>query len=655
MVIIEKFTHKVRESAMGKYMVEKLEMKTKNIVDENIEKLGKLFPNVVVETESGKAVDFDRLRQELSGSIIEGPKERYQLTWPGKRDATVLTNLATTSTLRPDIKRSVDFEHTKNIFIEGDNLEALKVIQESYLNSIDVIYIDPPYNTGNDYVYRDNFNRKSSEELIASGQMDEDGNQLIANRRGEGKYHSNWLSMIYSRIKISRKLLAPTGILFISIDDNELYNLKNICDEIYGMHNFIACCTRISKRTSNKGNFFKPTKDYVLVYARDIANIDWKFGVENKVNEKEYIYEDEKGKYKKNGASLYQPSLDTRPNQRYYIECPDGSFIIPPGDVFPEEKKDGARVKPASSNDKCWRWSAETYLKNKDKLMFTKASNNCPLLDSEGKPAKWNVYDKVYLDDKKDETLLPEDVIYDYVNSQGTKEILSLDLNFSFAKPVGLVKYLIKLTKLKNDMTVLDFFGGSGTTAQAVMELNAEDNGKRKFIIVQYPEKAEDREYKTISELSETRIGKVAKKIKEQNEKIDCGFRMYRVSSSNMKDVYYEPGKIKQSQLIDLVSNVKEDRTPEDLLTQVMLDLGLKLDLDIEEKTIEKNKVYFVGDKSLVACFDKEIDGKVLEVMCKAKPQKIAFQEISFKDDCDKINFSEIAKKLSPKTSIYVI
>ena len=448
---------------MKKNKVKKIEMKSKNLIEDNIEKIGKLFPNVIVESTEGLSIDFDRLKQELQENIVEGPRERYQLTWPGKKDATVIANISTTITLRPQKDKSLDFDKTKNIFIEGDNLEALKIIQESYLNSIDIIYIDPPYNTGNDYIYRDNFSRGYKEELIESGQIDEGGNKLVSNKRVEGRYHSNWLSMIYSRIKISRKLLQPTGLLFISIDDNELYNLKNICDEIYGMNNFIACCTRISKRTSNKGNYFKPTKDYVLIYAKDIANIDWKFGIDNKVNEKEYIYEDEKGKYKKNGASLYQPSLDSRPNQRYYIECPDGSFIIPPGDVFPKEKKDGAKVRPVSNNDKCWRWSVDSYLKNKDKLMFTKASKNCPLVDSEGKPAKWNVYDKVYLDEKKDESLLPEDVIYDYVNSQGTKEILSLDLNFSFAKPVGLIKYLIKLTRLKNDITGNDCSSSNGT------------------------------------------------------------------------------------------------------------------------------------------------------------------------------------------------
>ena len=486
--------------------MDNLQMHSKNIVNSNINYLKKYFPNVFVATSDGEKIDFDLLKQELSDNLIESTKEKYQLTWPGKRESIVSANTITTNTLRPDINKSVNFDSTKNIYIEGDNLEVLKILQESYLKKVDIIYIDPPYNTGNDFIYNDKFERSNQEELLSSGQIDEDNNRLVANNQSNGRFHSDWLSMMNSRLKLSRNLLNNTGIVFISIGDDELYNLKCVCDEIFGMNNFIACCTRISKRTSNKGNFFKPTKDYVLVYAKSIENLTWKFGAENKVQEEDFIYEDEKGKYKKNGASLYQPSLDSRPNQRYFIECPDGSLIIPPGNVFPEEKKDGAKVKPESNNDKCWRWSLETYLNNKDKLMFTKASNNCPLIDSDGNPAKWNIYDKVYLDDKIDETLLPEDVIYDYVNSQGTKEILSLNLNFSFAKPVGLIKYLIKLTKLPKDITVMDFFSGSGTTAQAVMELNAEDGGNRKYILVQLPEKIEDSEQKNICELAEERI-----------------------------------------------------------------------------------------------------------------------------------------------------
>lgn len=639
--------------------MEKLDMKSNMTLENNVNYIKKLFPHVFVATADGEEIDFDLLKQELSDYVISGSKEKYQLNWPGKKDSIVNANSPSINTLRPLKNKSVNFDKTKNIYIEGDNLEVLKILQESYLNKIDIIYIDPPYNTGNDFIYNDKYKKDESEELFDSGQIDEYGNKLIVNNQSNGKFHSDWLSMIYSRIKLSRNLLKKTGVIFISIGDDELYNLKCLCDEIFGMNNFIACCTRISKRTSNKGNFFKPTKDYVLVYAKNVEQIDWKFGAENKINEKEFKYEDENGKYKQNGASLYQPSLDSRPNQRYYIECPDGSLIIPPGNVFPTEKYDGSKIKPLSNNDKCWRWSCETYLANKNKLMFTKAGSNCPLIDSEGNPSKWNVYDKVYLNDKIDETLLPEDVIYDYVNSQGTKEVLSLDLNFSFAKPVGLIKYLISITQMKNDITVMDFFSGSGTTAQAVMELNAEDNGNRKYILVQLPEKINDAEQENICELAEERIKRSANKIRinftSENLEIDTGFRVYKVDSSNMKDVYYKPSEVSQTNLFDFMSNIKEDRNSEDILTQVLIDLGLPLDLEINEKTIINNKVYFVSNNALVACFDDIIDINIIDEICKSNPLRVVFKDISFKTDKDKINLEERIKKISPETEISIL
>lgn len=637
--------------------MDKLDMQSKNIINANIEKIKELFPSTIIHQEDGEFIDFDLLKNELSNSVSE-EKEKYQLNWPGKKKAILESNVPSKNTLIPDINKSVDFDSTKNVYIEGDNLDVLKILQESYLNKIGIIYIDPPYNTGNDFIYNDKFSKDEIEEQLDSGLIDENKNRLVANNKSNGRFHSDWLTMIYSRLKLSRNLLNSKGIIFISIDDNELFNLKVICDEIFGMNNFIACCTRISKRTSNKGNFFKPTKDYVLVYAKNINALDWKFGTDNKVNEKDFIYEDEHGKYKKNGASLYQPSLDSRPNQRYYIECPDGSLIIPPGNVFPDEKKDGAKVKPLNNNDKCWRWSVDTYLQNKDKLMFTKASSTCPLIDSEGNPAKWNIYDKVYLDDKIDETLLPEDVIYDYVNSQGTKEILSLDLNFSFAKPVGLIKYLIKLTKLPKDITILDFFSGSSTTAQAVMELNSEDDGTRKYIMVQLPEKVyDDENNEDICELAEERIKRAANKIKEETSaNIDYGFRVYHVDSSNMKDDFYrKPNDLQQSQLKLFESNIKDDRTPIDILTQVLLDLGLTLDLNIEEKEINGNTIYYVENNSLIACLDETLDYSIIEQIAELKPLKVVFRDSSFKTDNDKINLEEKFKKLSPDTKISIL
>ena len=637
--------------------MKKIAMESKNIIEDNIDKIKELFPNVVVNYNGRDYIDFDVLKEEL-GDNISLEKEKYQLNWPGKKEVLYEANTSTTKTLLPDITKSIDFYNTKNIYIEGDNLQVLKILQESYLNKIGIIYIDPPYNTGNDFIYKDKYYKNNFEEEIDSGLRDFDNNRLVANNKTNGRFHSDWLSMMYPRLKLARNLLDNKGIMFISVDDNEVFNLKIICDEIFGINNFIACCTRISKRTSNKGNFFKPTKDYVLVYAKSINNINWKFGVSNKISLKDFKYEDEYGKYKKNGASLYQPSLESRPNQRYYIECPDGSLIIPPGNVFPNKLKDGAKVKPKNNNDKCWRWSLDTYLKNKDKLIFTKASTNCPLVDSNGKPAKWNVYDKVYLNDKIDETLLPEDVIYEFVNSQGTKEILSLDLNFSFAKPVGLIKYLISLTKLPNDITVLDFFSGSGTTAQAIMELNSSDNGKRKYIMVQLPEElGEETKRKNICELAEDRLKNAAKKIKKETKaKIDYGFRVYKVDSSNMKDNFYlRADELKQEELRLFETNIKENRNEYDLLIQVMLNLGLTIDLKIEEKNISSNKVFIVEDNLLVACFDDILDYSIIDKISKLKPKKVVFKESSFKTDNDKINLEEKFKRLSPQTEINVL
>ena len=412
-------------------------------------------------------MDFYKMTKEelieYIKNLSENENGKYGLVWDKEKEPEqiVVDCDKYIPVLREVKDKNINNGGQENILIEGDNFHSLSVLNYTHKESIDVIYIDPPYNTGNkDFMYNDRF-------------VDAE----------DGYRHSKWLNFMQKRLKLAKKLLKNTGVIFISIGENELAQLKLLCNQIFGEQNFIANCTRIAKRTSNKGNYFKPTKDYVLVYAKDINELTWKFGVEQPIKEKEYKYKDAKGKYKKNGASLYQPSLDSRPNQRYWIECPDGSLIIPPGNVFPKELKDAAFVKPESNDDKVWRWSYESYLKNKDKLIFTKASNNCPLIDSNGNPSKWNIYDKVYLEDKVGNTLLPEDVIYDYVNSQGTKEILDLDLNFSFSKPVGLIKHLIKLCQMPNDITILDFFAGSGTTGQAIIELNSEDNGKRKFIL----------------------------------------------------------------------------------------------------------------------------------------------------------------------------
>lgn len=643
--------------------MEKLKMQTINMVDENIKKIGELFPNCLTETldENGRpqtTIDFDQLRQELSKDIVEGPEERYQFTWPDKRNAIRLANAPTTDTLRPCREESVDFDNTQNLYIEGDNLQVLKLLRENYLGKVKMIYIDPPYNTGNDFVYNDDFTQSTGDYIHNSGQEDEEGNRLVANTESNGRFHTDWLNMIYPRLKVAKDLLSEDGIIFISIDDHEVDNLKKICDEVFGISNYISQCPRVAKRTSNKGTYFKPTKDYVLVYGRNIQAITWKFGVVNNIDIKDYKYEDAHGRYKKNGASLYQPSLDSRPNQRYYIECPDGSFIIPPGNVFPSEEKDGAMVKPLSNQDKCWRWSRDSYLEKKDLLMFTPASSTCPLIDSKGNPSKWNIYDKVYLDKKEGETLLPEDIIYDYVNSQGTKELLDINIPFPFAKPSELIKYLIKICLYDDDILILDFFSGSATTAHAVMQLNAEDGGKRKFIMVQLPEATDEKSeaykagYKNICEIGKERIRRAGKKIKEDSplttQDLDTGFRVLKLDSSNMTDVYYTPEEFCEQMLFE--NNIKGNRTEEDLLFQTMIDLGIELSVKIERTEIAGKTVWNVSDGYLLACFDENVNETTITEIAKQHPYYFVMRDKSLANDNVADNFEQIFNHYSKDT-----
>lgn len=611
-------------------------------------------------------LNFEKLKQELSNVLLDESKERYEFTWPDKRKAIINSNTPTTNTLRPCKEESVNFDTTENLYIEGDNLEVLKLLQKTYLGKVKMIYIDPPYNTGNDFIYQDNFKQSKDEYNEQSSDYDDDGNRLVSNPSSNGRFHTDWLNMIYPRLKLARDLLTDDGVIFISIDDNEQANLKKVCDEIFGADNFIENCIRLSKRTSDKGTFFKPTKDYLLVYAKNLKVIDWKFGVEVEISEDEYKYEDEHGKYKKNGASLYQPSLDSRPNQRYYIECPDGSFIIPPGTVFPSELKDGAQCTPKSNADKCWRWSRDTYLKNKDRLIFTKASNNCPLIDSNGRQAEYNIYDKVYLNEKEGTTLLPEDIVYDYLNSHATKELIELGISFSFSKPSGLIKYLIKLCRFPDSSLILDFFSGSATTAHAVMKLNAEDGGNRKFIMVQLPDVcAETSEaykagYKNICEIGKERIRRAGQKIKDESplttQNLDVGFRVLKVDSSNMKDVFYKPNEVTGDIFDNAINNIKEDRTGEDLLFQVLLDMGISLSSKIEKKKIKNKEVFYVyaeDEKFLIASFDRTLNDDVVTEIAKEKPQYFVMRDTD--DDKVRINFEQIFKAYSPDTTRKVL
>lgn len=627
--------------------MDKLDMESKNIVSDNIKKIKELFPNTIISDAGEEKIDFDKLKIEL-GSELENKKEKYQLTWPGKNMAISLANTPTIKTLRPIYDKSVNFENTGNVYIEGDNLEVLKILQESYLNKIQCIYIDPPYNTGNDFIYNDDFAKKVIDELIESGQIDEDGNRLVANLENSGRYHSDWLSMIYPRIKLSRNLLTSDGFIMISIDDNEYANLKKVCDEIFGERNIIL--TTVVNRTSEIASDKTISKhEYLIIYAKDITKCcikgDKKFTISRGTvgNPDQSMPEIVFPK----GIKCYGISdgiyNETRkiPGSSENIE--NLSPIIVENGMLKEDVT--LKAKWRSSND------MRNFFANNMNPTKAKISGEIVEIyfenDRFNPQIKKSTYEKIsslYLDNKR-----------------GSKDLENLNLNyFSFPKSVSFLNYLINFSN--DDAIVLDFFSGSSTTAHSVLNLNATNNSKRKFIMVQLPEICDKKSsafmdgFLNICDLAEERIKRASHKIKEDTKaNIDYGFRVYKLDSSNMKDVFYRPNEVQQTNLFDMMSNIKEDRTPEDLLTQVILDLGLTLDLPTEEKTINNNKVYYVAENALVACFDDVIDINIIDTICECQPLKVVFKDSSFRTDKDKINLEERVKKASPETKISIL
>lgn len=624
----------------------KLDMETKDIVNNNIEKIKELFPNIVSED----GIDFELLKQELSSAVIDEKKEKYQLTWPGKKEAILNSNSPISKTLRPVKDKSVNFDDTKNIYIEGDNLEVLKILQESYLNKVKVIYIDPPYNTGSDFIYKDNFTKTEISESLADGSIDNLGNKLITNYSSNGRFHSEWLSMIYSRLKLSKNLLTDDGVIFISIDDNEVYNLKKICDEIFGEYNFI--CNFIRK-TSFGEKTAKPNinkhHDYVLCYAKKIDVIqknDTLNGEEKNFENYSNPDNDPNGPWTKD-SYLIKIDNGRYGFARYPITNPYLNITHYPPVYYDE------------NNRKQWHYVEETFkeMEKRGQVVYYKNKS-----DYSG---EYSFFIKKYQKDidKKNNNI--STLVFDdneFVNANGTKDIVNTfddkEFNNSYPKPVKLIQKLIQYSNWNNEEAIiLDFFSGSGTTGEAVLRENATKNKKLKYILVQVPEECgEQSKYKTICDLGEERLRKASKKIKSETEaNIDYGFRVFKVDSTNMKDVYYKPSDVSQMNLLDYISNIKEDRTSEDLLTQVMLDLGLTLDLKIEEKKLGNNKVFFVENNSLIACFDDQVDISIVDEICKCNPMKVVFKDTSFKTDKDKINLEEKIKKLSPDTEVSVL
>lgn len=656
-----------------------LKMHSLDGVQRNIELIGKLFPNAITEVmRDGKvehAIDFDVLRQELSDSIVEGREERYQFTWPDKKKAMLAANAPITATLRPVVADSVGKDGTpggfdsENLYIEGDNLEVLKLLQETYLGKVKMIYIDPPYNTGNDFVYNDEFGMRGEEWNATSGNYDEEGNQIVGrlelNTESNGRFHTDWLNMIYPRLRISKDLLADDGIIFISIGEDEVDNLHKIANEIFGEQNEIAIFSRVMKSGGAKGQFYTPNIDYVLVYAKNISNAEF-FRSDFSDEQIDRFYNRTETSGKRTGEKygierLYKASLDARPNQRYYIECPDGEFVIPPGVHFPDCCVEGEKVIP-TSEDHVWKWTYDRYKSEKEagNIVFIK-SDQTSLVTATNTQATWNIYNKLWLNEQKEKGVVPGNFIAGFENRQSAVEMKKLDIPFDYAKPVRLLIYLIKLCTKKKDCTILDFFSGSATTAHAVMKLNADDSGHRKFIMVQLPEKTDEKSeaykagYKNICEIGKERIRRAGRKIKEDAgltapADLDIGFRCLRLDESNMKPVYYTPDEVGQQDLFSLVDNVKEDRTPEDLLFQVMLDLGVLQSSSIEVKEIAGKKVFNVADGFLLACFDHDVTEETVKAIAQMKPYYAVFRDSSMANDSVATNFDQIFETYSPDT-----
>ena len=643
--------------------MDKLKMHSPDMTQQNIEKIRALFPNCVTESRGADgelklAIDFDQLKQELSNSIVEGPQERYQLNWPGKREALLTANAPIAKTLRPCREESVNFDTTENLFVEGDNLDVLKALQETYLNKVRMIYIDPPYNTGRDFIYKDKRYVNRDEYLNSSNQVDGESNKLVSNTESNGRFHSFWLSMMYSRLKIARSLLSDNGVIFISIDDVEVDNLKKICNEIFGEENFIGCAGRITKKSNNKGEFWSPNFDYILTYVKNIEFAESFFGGANLDAYDQVDTEGPRKGEKYQLVRLYMSTIQNRnPEQRFWIECPDGSKVIPPGSTFPPERP--------NLGDGIWRWTRKKFEAERDKIVV-KPVRSSNLVSDTGEPAQWNVFTKTYLNDViSNSSAKPNSFIEGHINQLGSHEINKLGIPFDYSKPTSLIKYLMEVSKIASGDIVLDFFAGSSSTADAVLQLNANDGLNRKFVMVQLPEPLEEKSaafkagYKTIAEISKERIRRAGAKILEgechKDWNKDVGFRVLKVDTSNMADVYYSPDQVSQGSLDLLVDNIKADRSDEDLLFQVLLDWGVNLTLPIRKETIQGKSVFFVDDDALVACFDLRINEALIKELATKEPLRVVFRDDGFESDAVKINAEQIFKQVSPHTEVKAI
>jgi adenine-specific DNA-methyltransferase len=631
--------------------MEKLDLKTPSFTNENIAKLAELFPNCVTEKQNNegkteRAIDFDLLRQEFSDTVVEGQQERYSLNWPGKREALVTANTPISKTLRPCRDESVDFDMTKNIFIEGDNLNALKLLRETYLNKIKMIYIDPPYNTGNDFVYKDNFTIDKNEYDKDSGQKNMEGGRLVSNPDSNGRFHSDWLSMIYPRLKLARNLLCDDGVIFISIDDNEQASLKRLCDEIFGEANFF-CSFVWQKRSGSMDSVDGISSDheYILAYGKMKQRMA---GVRRTYEKYSNPDNDPRGPWISDNLSAGKAGGDVN----YVITDPrTGNTFSPP-------------------NGRFWPYNPATMMQKieEGRVLFPALPTGRPMLKRFKEEAKSQFLPVSSILRNHTDKAIPSNAILCAMNTKGTSEIQELfgGKIFSFPKSTILLKSLINQVAGDGDI-ILDFFVGSGTTAHAVMQLNSEDGLNRQCISVQLPEATEEKSdahkagYNNIAEISKERIRRAGKKIKEDNagkdgiESLDIGFRVLKIDSSNMVDVHLSPDETKPDMFEKLADNIKDDRSSEDLLFQVLLDWGVDLSLPIEKEEIGGKETFFVDSNALVACFEEGIEEIFVKKLAEKKPLRVVFRDDGFASDSVRINVEQIFKLKSPDTDIRVI
>ena len=632
--------------------MDKLRMQSSNGVEDNITKIAQLFPDCVTETvdeRSGQPkhlIDFEKLKQNLSDSVMSERAERYQFTWPDKSKAILLANSPINATLRPCREDSVDFDNTQNLYIEGDNLDVLKCLKETYLHKVKMIYIDPPYNTGNDFVYEDDFAQSSEEYLANSGQFDEQGNRMFTNAESNGRFHTDWLNMIYPRLKVARDLLTNDGVIFISIDDNEVENLRKVCDEVFGEQNFVDCLHwKKKKQPSFLAKHTAKVMEYVIVYAKNTFKLE-KLSVEKVSDSNKKVININN----KISSRIFKPGVRVKSEEQtgiikagvYTGRSMDVEYK---NDIYYENGRTTNEVEVVSKFSDS-QSNIDTFIQ-KDLLYITK---NFLLRRDVGEEAaeKRKSITDLLLNDYGD-------------NQESDKEFLELfdKKYFDYTKPIKLIYNLVK-SNFTEEGIILDFFSGSATTAHAVMQLNSEDGGNRKFIMVQLPEKTEEKSeafkagYKNICEIGKERIRRAGKKIKEESplttQDLDTGFRVLKLDSTNMQDIYYSPKDISQADLFSQVDNVKPDRTGEDLLFQVMLELGATLDSKIETTTVAGKTIYNVAEGYLMACFDPDVTDDVVKSIAQMQPAYAVLRDTSMKDDSTATNFEQIFKTYSPDT-----